>query len=95
MENVVRDIENEQHRFYTQNGISTAWVAVRKSSSGRKFIQTTQMVSGMTTCSPSTSARPSSTAYARERFLIEKRVAKQFSSADRKDSCADASKITE
>ncbi|WP_346659116.1 DUF3892 domain-containing protein [Bradyrhizobium sp. 191] len=40
VENVVRFIENKQHRFYTQDGNSTAWVAARKSPSGRKFIQT-------------------------------------------------------
>ncbi|WFU44968.1 DUF3892 domain-containing protein [Bradyrhizobium sp. CB82] len=40
VEDVVRFIENKQHRFYTQDGNSTAWVAVRKSPSGRKFIQT-------------------------------------------------------
>lgn len=40
VENVVRFIEKEQHRFYRQEGHSTAWVAVRASPTGQKFIQT-------------------------------------------------------
>lgn len=40
VENVVRFIEKKQHRFYTQEGHSTAWVAVRTSPTGRKFLQT-------------------------------------------------------
>jgi Protein of unknown function (DUF3892) len=40
VENIVRFIENKQHRFYTKEGNSTAWVGVRTSTSGRKFIQT-------------------------------------------------------
>ena len=40
VENIVRFIENKQHRFYTKEGNSSAWVGVRSSASGRKFIQT-------------------------------------------------------
>ncbi|MGY8663887.1 DUF3892 domain-containing protein [Bradyrhizobium sp. UFLA05-109] len=39
-ENVVRLIERKQHSFYTQEGNATAWVAVRVSASGNKFLQT-------------------------------------------------------
>lgn len=39
-ENVVCFIEKKQRRFYTQEGHSTAWVGVRTSPTGRKFIQT-------------------------------------------------------
>lgn len=83
VENVVRFIENKQHRFYTQDGNSTAWVAVRKSPWDANSFRPTQMVSGLTICSPSTSARPSSTAAdAHKRFLVNTRGAMQFSSPD-------------
>lgn len=38
--NIVRFIENDQHRFYTKEGGATAWVGVRTSTAGNKFIQT-------------------------------------------------------
>lgn len=38
--NVVRFIENKQHGFYTKEGDAFAWVGVRTSAAGRKFLQT-------------------------------------------------------
>jgi len=38
--NVVRFIETKQHRFYTREGNASAWVLVRTSPAGRKFLQT-------------------------------------------------------
>jgi len=38
--NVVQYIETNQHRFYTQEGNAFAWVGVRTSAAGRKFLQT-------------------------------------------------------
>jgi Protein of unknown function (DUF3892) len=38
--NVVAFIENQQHRFYTKEGSSSAWIGVRTSAAGRKFLQT-------------------------------------------------------
>ena len=38
--NVVRFIENQEHRFYTQEGNASAWVGVRTSAAGNKFLQT-------------------------------------------------------
>jgi hypothetical protein len=38
--NIVRFIESGQHRFYTQVGNASAWVLVRTSAAGNKFIQT-------------------------------------------------------
>jgi hypothetical protein len=38
--NVVRFIQNRQHRFYTQEGDASAWVGVRTSAAGNKFLQT-------------------------------------------------------
>jgi hypothetical protein len=38
--NIVRFIENKEHRFYTKEGNVTAWVGVRTSAAGNKFIQT-------------------------------------------------------
>lgn len=38
--NVVRLIENGTHRFYTSVGGVTAWVAVRTSTAGHKYLQT-------------------------------------------------------
>jgi hypothetical protein len=38
--NVVRFIENQQHRFYTKEGNASAWVGVRTSAAGNKFLQT-------------------------------------------------------
>jgi hypothetical protein len=38
--NVVRMIENNSHRFYTKEGNSSAWVGVRTSAAGNKFLQT-------------------------------------------------------
>ena len=38
--NIVRMIESKQHRFYTSEGGQSAWVDVRVSASGTKFIQT-------------------------------------------------------
>ena len=37
---VVAFIEGNQHRFYTQEGGATAWVGVRTSATGHKFLQT-------------------------------------------------------
>jgi hypothetical protein len=37
---VVRLIEQNAHRFYTSVGGSTAWVGVRTSAAGHKFLQT-------------------------------------------------------
>jgi hypothetical protein len=38
--NIVGFIERGEHRFYTQEGDASAWVAVRTSAAGNKFIQT-------------------------------------------------------
>jgi Protein of unknown function (DUF3892) len=38
--NIVRFIETQQHRFYTREGNAFAWVGVRTSAAGNKFIQT-------------------------------------------------------
>jgi len=38
--NIVRFIENKEHRFYTKEGDASAWVGVRTSAAGNKFIQT-------------------------------------------------------
>lgn len=38
--NVVRYIETGTHRFYTSEGGVSAWVGVRVSASGRKYLQT-------------------------------------------------------
>ncbi|OMI01612.1 hypothetical protein BSN85_31885 [Bradyrhizobium brasilense] len=38
--NVVRFIEEGTHRFYTAEGGAAAWVGVRTSASGNKFLQT-------------------------------------------------------
>jgi hypothetical protein len=38
--NVVRFIEEKTHRFYTAEGGNTAWVYVRTSAAGNKFLQT-------------------------------------------------------
>ena len=38
--NVVRMIEQKTHRFYTAEGGATAWVGVRTSAAGNKFLQT-------------------------------------------------------
>ncbi|MEA2878508.1 MAG: hypothetical protein QOF14_3704 [Hyphomicrobiales bacterium] len=38
--NVVRFIENKEHRFYTSEGSASAWVGVRTSAAGNKFLQT-------------------------------------------------------
>lgn len=38
--NVVRFIESNQHRFYTREGNASAWVGVRTSAAGNKFLQT-------------------------------------------------------
>jgi hypothetical protein len=37
---VVAFIESKQHRFYTSEGGSSAWVGVRTSARGHKFLQT-------------------------------------------------------
>lgn len=37
---VVQLIESKQHRFYTKEGNASAWVGVRTSAAGRKFLQT-------------------------------------------------------
>jgi hypothetical protein len=37
--NVVRFIENKEHRFYTNEGGVSAWVGVRTSAAGNKFLQ--------------------------------------------------------
>lgn len=38
--NVVAFIESKQHRFYTKEGSASAWVFVRTSAAGNKFLQT-------------------------------------------------------
>jgi hypothetical protein len=38
--NVVRFIENKQHRFYTKERNASAWVGVNTSAAGNKFLQT-------------------------------------------------------
>jgi hypothetical protein len=38
--NVVALIESGNHRFYTSEGGVTAWVGVRTSAAGHKFLQT-------------------------------------------------------
>jgi hypothetical protein len=38
--NIVKFIETNQHRFYTRVGDSSAWVGVRTSAAGNKFLQT-------------------------------------------------------
>lgn len=38
--NVIKFIESKEHNFYTQVGNSSAWVAVRISAAGHKYIQT-------------------------------------------------------
>jgi len=38
--NIIRFIENKEHRFYTKEGDSSAWVNVRTSAAGNKFLQT-------------------------------------------------------
>jgi Protein of unknown function (DUF3892) len=38
--NVVNMIETKAHRFYTNEGGVSAWVGVRTSAAGRKFLQT-------------------------------------------------------
>jgi hypothetical protein len=38
--NVVAFIENKQHRFYTKVGNASAWVGVRISAAGNKYLQT-------------------------------------------------------
>jgi hypothetical protein len=38
--NIVGFIETKQHRFYTKEGNATAWVGVRTSAAGNKYIQT-------------------------------------------------------
>jgi uncharacterized protein DUF3892 len=38
--NIVAFIEGGSHRFYTKEGNASAWVGVRTSASGNKFIQT-------------------------------------------------------
>jgi len=38
--NVVSMIETKTHRFYTNEGGVSAWVLVRTSAAGRKFLQT-------------------------------------------------------
>jgi hypothetical protein len=38
--NVVGFIERKEHRFYTKEGNATAWVGVRTSAAGNKFLQT-------------------------------------------------------
>jgi hypothetical protein len=37
---VVQFIENKQHTFYTKEGNASAWVGVRTSAAGNKFLQT-------------------------------------------------------
>lgn len=37
---VVRMIESNAHRFYTRDAGKTAWVGVRTSASGNKYLQT-------------------------------------------------------
>ena len=38
--NVVRIIEAKTHQFYTKEGNASAWVGVRTSAAGNKFLQT-------------------------------------------------------
>jgi hypothetical protein len=38
--NIVRFIESKEHRFYTKEGNATAWVGVKTSAAGNKFVQT-------------------------------------------------------
>jgi hypothetical protein len=38
--NVIAFIDGKQHRFYTREGGATAWVGVRTSTTGHKFLQT-------------------------------------------------------
>jgi hypothetical protein len=38
--NVIQFIESKQHRFYTREGNASAWVGVRVSAAGNKFLQT-------------------------------------------------------
>jgi hypothetical protein len=38
--NVIGFIESKQHRFYTKEGNVSAWVEVRTSVTGHKFLQT-------------------------------------------------------
>jgi hypothetical protein len=40
VENVVTFIEKKEHRFYTREGNASAWVGVRTSQAGNKFVQT-------------------------------------------------------
>jgi hypothetical protein len=37
--NVVGFIENKEHRFYTKEGNAFAWIGVRISAAGNKFLQ--------------------------------------------------------
>lgn len=38
--NIVKFIENKSRRFYTKEGDAMAWVGIRTSAAGNKFIQT-------------------------------------------------------
>jgi hypothetical protein len=38
--NIVRHIEQKTHRFFTSEGGAVAWVGVRTSAAGNKFLQT-------------------------------------------------------
>ena len=38
--NIIGFIERKEHRFYTQEGDSRAWVGVQVSAAGNKYIQT-------------------------------------------------------
>jgi len=38
--NIIRFIENKEHRFYTKEGNASAWVGVRLSAAGNRFLQT-------------------------------------------------------
>ena len=38
--NIVRHIEQKNHRFFTNESGASAWVGVRTSAAGNKFIQT-------------------------------------------------------
>ncbi len=40
MPNVVRFIEDNTHRFFTQDGGRVAWVGVNVSAAGNKYLQT-------------------------------------------------------
>jgi len=40
MPNIVQLIESGTHRFYTKEGNASAWVGVRTSAAGNKFLQT-------------------------------------------------------